>query len=247
MEHYSGAGSALSAVTSAEFDRPVPRNVRMTLTGWANIVLLAVLFGAALAWLTHFGNEAWRATENRNTLREVTGQATGRITREWIAGKHLTHYIGYVFEVNGTSYTGESSVPAKIWQSWKDPDKVNIKFAPSDPTINHPANWEASVFGLWLLLIIAIFPAFLGFVISNELVTQRRLLTFGIPAVATVTACEKRNNLTRYEYQTQSGATLKGACGQAKKVDIGSNLLIVYLPDSPRTNRIYDIETFRIV
>ena len=244
-------GSGLADPTSmfAELARPVPRNVRMTGTGWANVALLMVIFGAEAAFLVYASNDAFHIYTTRNTLRAGASETTGQIMREWVSEKRSTQHIGYAFTVDGTTYSGESIVPKNLWESLKNAEGVKIKYSPADPRINHPADWEDSTNGVWSRLV---FPAMLsvfGVVLLRLLRAQRRLVAEGLPALACVTERIKRGRggyFLKYEFRTGTGEMVKGSCAEEETQEVGSTISVIYLPSNPRTSRHYPIETFKV-
>jgi hypothetical protein len=244
------SGLAESTSMYPELTRPVPRNVRMTGTGWANVVLLMVILGAAATWAAYMGNAALHASAKRDTLRAGAAEATGQITREWTSGRgSSTQHIRYEFEVAGTIYSGESIVPGSIWKSLKHAAGVKIKYSTADPRINHPAGWEDSTFQIWIPLIGPVMLSCVGLALVRLLLTQRRLVAEGLPAVAYVTERVKgsKGSITlKYEFRTEGGEMVKGACYEEKRQEVGSTIFVVYLSGKPGTSRPYPFETFKV-
>jgi hypothetical protein len=244
-----GSDSANPTTTFPELARPVPRTVRVTGTGWANVALLMVIFGVAAASLVYVSNSALHVYTTRNTLRTAASETMGQITREWTSGKRSsTQHIGYAFEVNGTTYSGEAIVPGTIWESLKSEGTVNIKYSPSDPRINYPADWEDSIEGTLSPLIFVAMLSIFGLVLSKLLRTQYRLVAEGLPALARVTerVMGRRGFVLKYEFQTEGGGIAKGSCSEEERREVGSTISVIYLPNSPRTSKLYPIPTFKV-
>jgi len=244
-----GSSSADLTTTFAELARPVPRNVRMTGTGWANVVLLTIIFGAAATFLVYATNTAFHIIANRNTLRAGASQTTGQITREWTSGKSSTQHIGYSFEGDGATYSGEAIVPGNIWASLKNAYVVNIKYSPADPHINHPADWEDSIDRMFSPLFLAVMLSIGGLLLVRLLRTQRRLVAEGLPAMASVTERVKGSRggvFLKYEFRTEAGEVTNGTCSEEERQEVGSTISIIYLPSNPRTSKLYPIETFKV-
>jgi hypothetical protein len=244
-----GSGSADPTSTFAELAQPIPRNVRMTGTGWANVALLIVIFGGAAALLVHVSNAAFHIYTTRNTLRTGASETTAQITREWISGKRSTQHIGYAFVVDGANYSGEAVVPASIWESLKDAGAVNIKYFPSDPRINHPAEWEDSIGQSLSPLFMTAMLLIAGSVLVRLLRTQHRLVAEGLPALACVTERVKGNRggyFLKYEFRTETGEIANGGCAEEETQAVGSTISVIYLPSNPRASRLYPIETFKV-
>jgi hypothetical protein len=244
------SSSAESTTTFAELARPVPRNVRMTGTGWANVVLLMVIFGAAAAFLVYESNTAFHIYSNRDTLRTGASDTTAQITREWTSGKRSsTQHIGYAFQVGGTTYSGEAIVPKTIWENLKNAGVVNIKYSPSDPRINYPADWEDSLARAFSPLIFVAMLLLFGAVLLRLLRTQYRLVAEGLPALARVTERIKGGRggyFLKYEFRTETGEIVKDSCAEEETQEVGSTISVIYLPSNPRTSKLYPIETFKV-
>jgi hypothetical protein len=242
-------GSAEPTTTHDELMRPAPRNVHMTGTGWINVVLVIVIFGLAAALLLYLGNAVLEVSAKRNTLRTGASETAGRITREWTSGRNSTQHIGYVFQIDKTIYSGESTVPDNIWNSLKQAGGVTIKYSLADPRINHPADWEDSTVGMWFSLVIPVIFSFAGQFLARELLTQRRLVAVGLPALARVTERVKGGRggaILKYEFRIESGEIVQGACSEEKRREAGSTIFVIYLPYNPRTSRVYPFETFEV-
>jgi hypothetical protein len=232
-----------------ELARPVPRNVRMTGTGWANVVLLVVIFGCAAASLVYTSNSALHVYTTRNTLRTSAIETTGHITREWTSGKRSTQHIAYAFAVDRATYSGESTVPGSIWESLKNSEEVNIKYSPADPHINHPAGWEDSIGGALSPFFVTAMLSIGGSLLVRLLRTQRRLVAEGLPALARVTERIKGSRggyFLKYEFRTETEEIVKGSCAEEETQDVGSTISVIYLPSNPRTSRLYPFETFKV-
>jgi hypothetical protein len=241
--------SAQSTTIYPELSRPVPRNVQMTGTGWANLLLLIIFFGPLAALLVYVINAASHDSAKRNTLRTGAGETLGQITREWTSGRSSTQHIAYAFEVNGATYSGESTVPDRIWKNQHYSAGVNIKYSPADPHINHPADWEDSIFGISSPLIGSVIFSIPGLVLIGVLRSQRRLVAEGLPALARVTERFKGGRggrFLKYEFQTEAGEIVTGTCPEEKEQEIDSTIFVIYLPGKPRTSLPYPIETFKV-
>jgi hypothetical protein len=244
-----GSDSADPTTTFAELARPVPRNVRMTGTGWANVALLIVIFGAAAALLVYVSNSALHVYTTRNTLRAGASEAMGQITREWTSGKRSTQHIGYAFEVDAATYSGESTVPGSIWESLEHEGEVKIKYSPADPHINHPADWEDSIGGTLSPLFAVAMLSICGSFLVRLLRTQHRLMAEGLPALARVTERIKGSRggyFLKYEFRTEAGEIVKGSCSEEETQEVGSTIPVIYMPRNPRTSRLYPFETFKV-
>jgi hypothetical protein len=244
-----GSVSAEPTTTFAELARPVPRNVRMTGTGWANVVHLIVIFGCAAALLVYVSNSALHVYTTKNALRTDARETMARITREWTSGKRSTPHIGYAFEVDGATYLGEAVVPYSIWDTLERADSVNIRYSPADPRINYPADWEDSVERTLSPLIFVVMLSIVGSFLVRLLRTQRRLVAEGLPALACVTERIKGGRggyFLKYEFKTETGEIVKGSCAEEETQEVGSTISVIYLPSNSRTSKLYPFETFKV-
>lgn len=228
---------------------PVPRKVRMSGTGWANIIAVMAFLGLAAAWTFYIYGKSMPVLKVRSTLRIGASESMGQITKEWTSGRNSTQHISYAFDVAGNIYTGDSTVPDAIWKQLKNDSEVKIDYLPTDPTINHPGGWEESTWSIWSPLMVALAPALGGFSLIMKLRSQRRLAVAGLPAQGHITELTKGNRggfMMKYEFRTEAGDLVGGGYGGDRTLEIGSAVCVLYLPAQPHRNQIYPIETFQV-
>jgi hypothetical protein len=246
-----GSDSAGPTVVPAELSAQPPRNVRMTGTGWTNVIAIMVFLGLAVAWAFHVYGKSMPILRVRSALRTGASEAAGQITREWASGRkgNSAHHISYAFQVGGNIYNGDSTVPYAIWKQLKNDSDVKIGYLPTDPAINHPVDWEESTWSIWSPLMVALPPALGGFALFMMLLSQRRLLVEGLSAQARITEFKKGNRggfIMKYEFRTETGDLVASGCSGVETQEIGSTVRVLYLPNRPHRNQIYPIETFRV-
>ncbi|MGA3047252.1 MAG: hypothetical protein ABSD67_11550 [Terracidiphilus sp.] len=154
--------------------------------------------------------------------------------------------VCYTFTANGKTVTGNAGVPLKFRQPLRESKTLVVRYLPSNPAINHPAAWEYPYEHdpLWLLIMVLVLDASIVFLPSFFLYRfykERKLLTWGKPAVGIVTKCVsvRRAFRLKYEFRTETGTTSNGGGWSFLPQAIGAEIWILYLPRSPRINLLY--------
>lgn len=226
-----------------------PRKVRLTVAGWYDFCLGLAFIAIALGLVGYLYDKVIHELTKRNDLRQSADKTTGQITRHWAAAmprSGVFHGIDYAFLVDGNAYTGKSSVPESIWRSLQNADYVSIKYFPSDPSINHPAAWEASPGPIGFPLIFGLI-ALPGFGIFRRSLKKRRMAIGGVAALARITNCfsERGGYRLEFEFRTESGDLLVCSCNGSRH-EIGSTVCVLYWPANPNRTAFYPIDAFQI-
>src|ERR1700740_196274 len=154
------------------------------------------------------------------------------------------------FEAAGTSYLGKAEMP-NYRLILHEADPIAVRYLPTDPTVNHPADWEWS--GLEIMdLIPEVFMLFLtsvGIVALVALVRDRRLARRGRPAKGMVIDCipGKSDFRVEYEFRTDDGVPERGHSSSPDEYGAGARVWILYLPQKPQRNSMYPLRYFEVV
>jgi hypothetical protein len=231
----------------AELSGPLPRKVRSGGADYLTVVMYVFLIWAA-ALLGWYGLNAVRQTQYREALRSNGRLAVGAVTR-------MTYHRGgkdsasYAFSVRGATYTGKARLPRSSSLDLHQSDHILIRYLPSDPTINHPADWEWSAFmDLDSEVMFAFLMAVFAFPLS-ALQRIKKLAREGMPAEGVVKGCTRRDRVFRVEYEfcTANGDHISGACNSKDSYQPGKRIWILYLPQKPRRNYPYMLTGYHVV
>jgi len=126
----------------AELLVPGKRDVRLTgygkLMAFLGCLLTAVGSGMAFFSLREVD------TQIQLNRRGVDVEAT--VTGVWrTSGRHPAPMVDYQFERAGQTYLGSTSAPDPVWSDLKTGSKLPVRFIASDPSRNHPRDWETDL------------------------------------------------------------------------------------------------------
>jgi uncharacterized membrane protein YedE/YeeE len=226
-----------------------PRDVRLSGIGIFLVCLAGLMFMGAIVAAVGLSRVASRQQADRENLREAGMVTEAVVTRHWrTGGKDDTPRIAYQFEYEGQTWKGTSAAPRSIWRKLDVGSKLEVRFVPSHPELNHPAEWEAGGTPKWLPAVIAALLIGIGMMVGYLIRRQMSLLSEGRPTVGRVTKCSRFKNeyILRYEFATLNGGIAKGRGKARKALPVGGALTILYDRDNPRRNEPYPLELVRV-
>jgi len=103
------------------------------------VVVLCLGLGGLIT--AHFGLDIHKQMQQRRILR-VEGRDTVGIVTATHAG-HGPPTVTYAFKANGLSYWGKAEI-VDYHLVLHESDSIAVRYLPTDPTVNHPADWEWS-------------------------------------------------------------------------------------------------------
>jgi len=232
-------------VIPRELTGSTPRQVRLMGNGVKAVILGAFLLAIATAVGILLCTNAVKQIHRRTALRRDGRVVVGEVTRE---GGRRVSFVEYTFTVRGSAFSGWAQLPDDLLGRIRKSDHIFVRFLPADPAINHPDAWEWSV--LFDSVPIVEFAFFLaaGGSFFAILFTERRFVREGRPTVATVTSCKRRERLffLEYDFSKEDGTSIKGSGESRSPRKIGSNIYVLYLPQSPHRSRPYPTLSFRV-
>lgn len=235
----------MDANFARELAGPLPRKVCATRQGFWRVTGTAIISAFALAATLWLGKNAMQNIQNWEALRRDGSETVGHVTRTH-NGKYFTVY--YSFTVNGTSVTGNAGAPKQLEQSLQDSSPLSIRYLPANPAVNHPADWEYGPSdSVWFILPLPIVLSGILFLISLRM--ERRLVADGVPAAAVVTRTDyhSRGGYTAtYEFRTEDGRVMAKRVGVPSRLEIGSNIWVLYLRQNPRRSQPYPSPNYRV-
>jgi len=200
--------------------------------------------------------EAIQETQHREALREasaVIGNREAIGTIDHLSTHRDSHSVQYNFIAgDGAIYTGVSEVPDQFYASLHTSGSLPIRYLPSDPTVNHPSAWEESDYSIWGNLIVPFILVAGALCLLLILHMDRQLIAEGVPVVAVVTACSPgywRNYgfVVTYDFRTEDGTEMQGSGKYGSMLEIGTKLVVLYLPQNPQQNGPYASAYYRAV
>jgi hypothetical protein len=227
------------------------RPVRLAKCGIAMAAAAVTLAIGGLVLGTVLMKQSTREEKEARLLSAEGTSAQATVVRVWRSGGESdSPRVRYTFTVDGREFTTSHRVPRKIWNTLKEGDAIEIRYAPADPSINHPVAWTGRVTPLFLALLMPLM--FLGFAWGFVWLIRRQwnLLAEGRPAPAIVTSVKRTDKavLVRYEFPLLNGAIQKGKTNTSRKAipGIGDVVCVLYDPDNPRRNALYPLQFVRM-
>jgi hypothetical protein len=137
------------------FESPMPLTQSLLVLVWLTLVIGLTTIGSV--W---YCMHAVKQVEQRAILHRDGADAVGEITFLGRIGKG-ENVVRYTFNEGRDSFSGSAQVPASLMRGLRQSDRINVKYLPSNPSINHPALWEWSLISDWPLIFV--FLVFLPF------------------------------------------------------------------------------------
>jgi hypothetical protein len=227
------------------------RPVRLSGAGLAMAALSAIFVIGGLILGNLLWNQSRRENDELTQLENQGAQAQATIVRLWRSGgKENTPRLSYRFEVDGQVVTGSTRVARKKWATLHVGDPIPVRYVPTNPAINHPADWSGNKTPMFLVALVpGMFAGFAG-LFWIMIARQSRLLREGRPAPAIVTRTRRTDKtvIVNYEFRLLSGATRKGRSSAGRKhiPAEGSIVCVLYDPDNPKRNALYPFQFVKL-
>jgi hypothetical protein len=235
-----------------ELKRCRPREVQLSGAGKTLRVLSLTLFLGGMAAGIILFVKASTDLADRRQLQARGQDIVGHVVRRWETRKNPRRYwVEYVYQPASESFRGRVEVGRGGWNQLLQGASLPIRYLPASPRLHLVRGHEAVPTPLWLPYPIAGVLAFAAFLITREILRQRRLLAEGRPAPALVTRHEgargtQHGKVVHYEFALMSGAIACSKAGPLKKPPaIGSVLCVLYEPDRARNNGLYPLSLVR--
>lgn len=148
-------------------------NSEQAQNGPALAVVVVLCLGLGGLITANFCLEIHKQIQQRAILRQEGRDTVGSVTATH-AG-HGSPTVTYAFKANGLNYSGKASI-VDYGLVLHEADPIAIRYLPSDPTVNHPADWEWSGFTMDLIPeVFMLFFASVGVIALVALFRNRRL------------------------------------------------------------------------
>lgn len=217
-----------------------PRKLRLNGTGASRLAWAFVALVIAGWFFTSYATKAAHESRVRNALRASGQQVDGELLGVTFGQDQESATVGYAFELNGKKFSGSAYAPEFFANELKLARSIPVRYLPSDPAINHPADWEWSpVDDIWELIASAPFAAW-GLYILVGLLRSFHVVSEGAPALATVIDCydrgRRRGYRVEYEFHLGDGRKFTGRYTSNELPDVGAEVWVLYLQEDPRRN-----------
>lgn len=232
-----------------ELATAVPRETQLTGRGIFVYILAVALpiIAAGVGYAFHRQNVEANA---QNTLLRTEGRETSaEIVRLWrTSGKSPEDRVRYAFSADHAWIHGECAVPSRYWQGLQKAGFLPVRYLPSNPAMNHPAAWENSTVPIWMMAAFPAIPIALSIFLFWTLARRKKLAAEGLaaPAVITKSFRVKSSYATRFQFRTKEGAVVAGSDQIERRIEPGTSVCVIYLPENPRRNAIYPQSLYRV-
>ena len=174
-----------------------------------------------------------RQIMRRDTLRRNGVETIAKIEKlSYARGAQM--WVTYAFVVEDRSIREEVRVPDSFREALSHADSLRVLYIPSDPGINHPAEWEWTIYseGGWLIAFAWTVP---GFLFLSQLRKERQLAAEGTTAIGVVTNCSPAKGGFRftYEFRTPNGSTIEGIGRSTCVKEVGASIKVLFLTRNP--------------
>jgi hypothetical protein len=204
-----------------------------------------ILLAFALAGAFWLGKNAVRQLQNWEALRSDGSETAGNVTGMETGKSQMVYYA---FSVNGISFTGKARVPEQNLQGLQDSSPLTIRYVPANPAVNHPADWEsAPLESVWFMVPLPLILFSIIFLTSLSM--ERRLVADGVPAAGVISESghgSRSGYFADYEFRTGDGKVMKKRVGVPRPLEVGSNILVLYLRQNPRRSQPYPSPNYRV-
>ena len=136
------------------------------------VVVVVLCLGLGGLMTGDFCYEIHKQIQQRRSLR-----AEGRDTVGSVTATHAGHgspTVTYAFKANGLNYSGKAEI-MDYRLVLHESDSIAVRYLPTDPTINHPADWEWSNEGDLIPQVFILVFTSVGVIALVALIRNRRL------------------------------------------------------------------------
>jgi hypothetical protein len=230
-----------------------PRDVALTKGGWLLLALAVLLFQGAIGAGVALYGTARRHAEDRRALLQESVVTSGVVTALWPRGDRYRR-VEYEFAANGRVFRRVGRVSPERRAALQVGSPIEVRHVATDPAVNDLGGRPRTGIPMALPFIVAPVIGSLGVVCLVGIQRQRRLLSEGRVATATVTGDEKQSGSYGtslsivYEFELVSGAVASGRAGTSGRPPaIGSTVTVLYDPDTPTRSRLYPLSLVKPV
>jgi hypothetical protein len=228
--------------------RATPRYVRLSGAGIVVLIVAASLILGALLGGVEFYRRA-KLADRHVALFASEGISTGarvvRVQRRG-GGNDRRSTVHYRYVVGDREHAGETTVRRVDRDRYEAGSRMAVRYLSSEPHTSWMEGYPPQHRPIWPGFVFPAAAIFGALAMAALIRRQTFLLTYGRPAVATVTKVEKKRSdkgtfwRVHYEWTLLSGGKRQGRYNHGKKQppEVGATIPIVYDRDQPvRHNR----------
>jgi hypothetical protein len=230
--------------------RSTPRPVRLSRTGrFVAVLVVALVAGAVVAFaglLSAAAGQRARAAAFASDGRRMEADIVS-VRR----ADNSRRSVRYRYGAGGTEVEG--SVRMRARPGLAAGGRLTIVYLPDTPEVHYVEARGLRQVPLWLVPFAPLVLLAGAGLLWRELRAQRRLVEYGRPVVATVTAAQAqrhqhgRHFKVTYEFRLLNGASRRGAYQLQKEPPAsGSPLVVLYDRERPEHNRRYPVCLVRV-
>jgi len=227
-----------------------PRPVRLSRQGLV-LVCLGGIFGLCASIIGPMAFRAIHSKIERDRLLSKDGVvAAGTVTRVWKeSGKTETPMVSYRFTASDREFIGQSQMRTGAWRGIQPGDPLVVRYLPSQPKVNQPAQGVPNPPPEWLAWMPALMFVWPPIVFWFMIRAQWRLLADGVPVRAVVTRINRSKKINaHYEFKIPAGTSVRGKSPVSRRSvpDVGAQVCVLYNPENPRKNSLYPLEMVKL-
>jgi hypothetical protein len=225
-----------------------PRVASMAAPAVFVAIMRWMLLLGAIPLLLLFRSQNVRTVKDTEALHRDGREVNGNIVRRWTTDKGDTNMVSYAFSANGAQFTGESSVPGRLWADVRNSRVLPLRYLPADPKVNHPLAWDEDPDPPWVAFILPAILVLVGVGLTILLTVFRKVTAEGLPAPGVVTKCVsvKGGWMVSYQFRTQEKEVRGGSSQFNRRLEVGTPVCVLYLPQNPRRNHVYPNGMYRV-
>jgi hypothetical protein len=234
--------------------RSRPREVRLSASGRFLAAMAIALCVASPLVVVALRQQALADIHEREALLTTGVVADALVTRLKRESKDSNRAsVYYTFDVNGRTIEDRAKIPMARWRQLTIGDRMPVRYLDSKPSVNIPDGVVPKVMPVAVayvvgpLMLVAAAGCWFG------LSFQRRLLSEGRAALATVTSVKHHKgqhgsyNTVRYDFALVSGAIQHGSTNVTSKAPaVGDSIAVVYDDERPGRSRLYPLSLVRL-
>ncbi len=231
----------------SELRGTIPRKVRMSSTDASYLLgVVIVCLGLGSIAVGYECASTIHQMRQRTVLQQEGHTSVGKVRET--RGGHGNSTVTYTFDVGKMTYVGNAEMP-DYRLILRESDQIVIRYLPSDPRVNHPADWNSSALATIVPETFALFFTTMGAVALVVLLRDRKLAREGKPGQGVVIDCRPDKSEFRlfYEFRTEDGVAMNGSCNCPEECGNGGRVWILYLPNKPQRNHSYPTRYFSVV
>lgn len=145
------------AIVPKELAGSTPRKVRISSSGIRVAIGSGLLLFIGVCIATWATISVVRQMQTRDALRHDGTESIGEVIRK------ERYIVYYTFIASGSTYSGHARATPRERANLSVGSAIPVRFLSSNPDVNHPANWEWSIFLDLETLMAPLLPGGLGF------------------------------------------------------------------------------------